>query len=179
VAPVSAVLPTGHVVSPEELVPASGPLAETVVIAGLPLADLPAGVQLRIGQAVLELLDESGDAGIADVAERGRPRAARVVAGGVVRAGDPVAIEAVVVPLEDSLDLHPFAPADIPEVVREYLARAHEAGLTEVRLIHGRGRGVQRDAVRRVLAGCALVAAFADAPPERGGWGATLARLRP
>jgi hypothetical protein len=176
---VSAVLPTGHVVSPDEFVPASGPLAETVVIAGLPLADLPAGVHLRVGQAVLELLDGSGDAGIADAAERGRPRAARVVAGGVVRAGDPAAIEAVVVPLEDSLDLHPFAPADIPEVVREYLARAHEAGLGEVRLIHGRGRGVQRDAVRRVLGECAVVAAFGDAPPERGGWGATIARLRP
>jgi Smr domain len=179
VAAVSAVLPTGHVVSPEELVPASGPLAETLVVAGLPLADLPAGVRLRIGQAVLELLDEAADHGVTDVGVGGRPRAARVLAGGIVRAGDAVAIEAVVVPLEDSLDLHPFAPADIPEVVREYLARAREARLTEVRLIHGRGRGVQRDTVRRVLAECALVAAFADAPPERGGWGATIARLRP
>jgi hypothetical protein len=176
---VSAVLPAGRVVSPGELVPAPGPLAETLVIAGVPLADLPAGVRLRIGAAVLELLGGTGLAGIADVAERDRPRAARVVAGGVVQAGDPVTIEAVVVPLEDSLDLHPFAPADVPDVVREYLARAREAGFAEVRLVHGRGRGVQREAVRRVLAGCSLVAAFADAPPERGGWGATIARLRP
>jgi hypothetical protein len=165
-------------VSPGALVPASGPLVETVVVAGLPLEDLPAGVHLRIGQAVVELLDGSGDPGVADVAERDRPRAARVVEGGPVRAGDPVTIEAVVVPLEDSLDLHPFAPAEIPDVVREYLGRAREAGFAEVRLIHGRGRGVQRDAVRRVLTGSDLVAAFADAPPERGGWGATIARLR-
>ena len=134
----------------------------------------PAGVQLRDGQAVLELLEESGDAGIADVTERGRPRAAPASSWAAsCQAGDPVAIEAVVVPLDETLDLHPFAPADIPEVVREYLTPAHEAGLAEVRLIHGRGRGVQRDAVRRILAGCALVTAFADARPERGGWGAT------
>ncbi len=63
-------------------------------------------------------------------------------------------------------------------MVADYLDAAHARGFTEVRLIHGRGRGVQREIVRAVLARHPLVAGFADAPPERGGWGATLVRLR-
>ena len=85
---------------------------------------------------------------------------------------DPVRI-----PIEDALDLHAFAPRDIPSVVDEYLTEAHARGFAEVRLIHGRGIGVQRRIVRSVLAKHPLVAAFADAPPERGGFGATLVRL--
>ena len=84
----------------------------------------------------------------------------------------------VVVPIEDAIDLHPFAPRDIPSVVESYLDAAHQAGFTEVRLIHGRGRGVQRARVRQVLSQHPLVASFGDAPPERGGPGATLAWLR-
>ena len=83
------------------------------------------------------------------------------------------------IPIEDALDLHAFAPRDIPAVVADYLDAAHARGFTEVRLIHGRGIGVQRRIVRSVLAAHPLVAGFADAPPERGGWGATLVRLRP
>jgi DNA-nicking Smr family endonuclease len=84
----------------------------------------------------------------------------------------------VVLPIEDAIDLHPFAPGEIPSVVRSYLEAAHEAGFREVRLIHGRGRGVQRARVRQVLAAHPLVERYADAPPERGGPGATLAWLR-
>ncbi len=84
----------------------------------------------------------------------------------------------VVLPVEDALDLHPFAPADIPDVVWDYVDQAHAAGFREVRLIHGRGIGVQRERVRSVLARHPLVERFADAPPERGGWGATVAVLR-
>jgi dsDNA-specific endonuclease/ATPase MutS2 len=84
----------------------------------------------------------------------------------------------VAVPIEDALDLHPFAPAEIPDVVRSYLEAAVEAGLDEVRLIHGRGIGVQRERVQAVLAASPLVVRFADAPAERGGRGATLAWLR-
>jgi DNA-nicking Smr family endonuclease len=84
----------------------------------------------------------------------------------------------VEVPIEDALDLHPFAPAEIPSVVVSYLAAAREAGFREVRLIHGRGQGVQRRRVRDVLAESPLVERFADATPERGGWGATLVWLR-
>ena len=85
--------------------------------------------------------------------------------------------EPVVLPIEDALDLHPFAPREIPAVVESYLEAAADAGFREVRLIHGRGQGVQRAIVRRVLAASPLVARFADAPPERGGRGATLAWL--
>jgi DNA-nicking Smr family endonuclease len=84
------------------------------------------------------------------------------------------------VPLEEELDLHSFAPRDIPSVVEEYVRACRERGLTLVRLVHGRGRGVQRAEVRRVLARMtAEVEAFADAPPASGGWGATLVTLRP
>ena len=87
--------------------------------------------------------------------------------------------EPVVVPIEDALDLHPFAPREIPSVVESYLEAAVEAGFREVRLIHGRGRGVQRERVRAVLAASPYVAHFDDAPPARGGFGATIAWLRP
>src|SRR5688572_33223011 len=83
-----------------------------------------------------------------------------------------------VVPIEDSIDLHGFQPRDIPSVVEEYLLAAHEMGFGEVRLIHGRGTGFQRHRVRQVLEASALVERFADAPPQRGGWGATLVWLK-
>ncbi len=86
--------------------------------------------------------------------------------------------EPVRVPLEDSLDLHSFQPRDVRSVVEEYLAQAHARGFTEVRLIHGRGIGAQRAMVQSLLAGHPLVAAWADAPEDRGGRGATLVRLR-
>ena len=76
----------------------------------------------------------------------------------------------VVVPIEDALDLHAFAPREIPSVVESYLEAALEAGFHEVRLIHGRGRGVQRRRVHEVLSASPLVERFADAPPERGGY---------
>ncbi len=86
--------------------------------------------------------------------------------------------EPVRVPIEDSLDLHSFQPRDVRSVVEEYLAQAHARGFTEVRLIHGRGIGAQRAMVQSLLAGHPLVAAWADAPEDRGGRGATLVRLR-
>ncbi len=97
------------------------------------------------------------------------------------RAGRAAAVgdEPVRIPIEDALDLHAFAPRDIPSVVAEYLEAAHARGFTEVRLIHGRGVGVQRRIVRALLADHPRVAAFADAPPDRGGFGATIVRLKP
>jgi dsDNA-specific endonuclease/ATPase MutS2 len=85
---------------------------------------------------------------------------------------------AVQLPLEDSIDLHPFAPRDVRSVVDGYLEEAAKAGYTEVRLIHGRGVGSQREAVRTVCARHPRVATYADATPESGGWGATIAHLR-
>jgi DNA-nicking Smr family endonuclease len=79
------------------------------------------------------------------------------------------------VPIEDSLDLHAFQPRDIPSVVEEYVRAAHEAGLREVRLIHGRGTGVQRGIVQAALEKHPLVTAFHDAPESH--LGATVATL--
>src|SRR3970040_1565154 len=81
--------------------------------------------------------------------------------------------EPVSLPIEDSLDLHPFAPKDVRPGVEEYLREAVLRGFSEVRLIHGRGIGLQRASVQGLLAGHPLVERFFDAPPERGGWGAT------
>jgi DNA-nicking Smr family endonuclease len=85
----------------------------------------------------------------------------------------------VVLPVEDALDLHPFSPKEIPSVVESYLEVAREAGFREVRVIHGRGKGVQKRRVESVLARSDHVEQFAEAPPERGGWGATLVWLKP
>jgi DNA-nicking Smr family endonuclease len=86
--------------------------------------------------------------------------------------------EPLEVPIEDSLDLHAFAPRDVRPVVDEYLKEAAARGFREVRLVHGRGVGVQRASVQSLLAGHPLVERFFDAPPERGGWGATIVVLR-
>ena len=86
---------------------------------------------------------------------------------------DPVEL-----PIEDSLDLHSFLPRDVPSVVDEYLRAAHARGFREVRLIHGRGIGVQRGVVQTLLRHHPLVADFGDAPEERGGRGATIVRMR-
>ncbi|HEV2054185.1 MAG TPA: Smr/MutS family protein [Methylomirabilota bacterium] len=86
---------------------------------------------------------------------------------------DPVSL-----PIEDSLDLHSFVPTDVRPVVEEYLKEAAARGFREVRLIHGRGIGVQRASVQGLLAGHPLVERFFDAPPERGGWGATVVVLK-
>jgi DNA-nicking Smr family endonuclease len=86
--------------------------------------------------------------------------------------------EEVELPLEDSLDLHSFAPRDVRSVTESYLEQAVEAGLVEVRVIHGRGIGAQRQIVRELLARHPDVLHFEDAGPERGGWGATVVRLR-
>ncbi len=80
------------------------------------------------------------------------------------------------VPIEDHLDLHAFSPRDIKSVVEEYVNAAHEAGLREVRLIHGRGKGIQRGIVQQALERHPLVEEFWDAAETH--LGATVARLR-
>jgi DNA-nicking Smr family endonuclease len=87
--------------------------------------------------------------------------------------------DAVELPITGDLDLHTFAPRDVPSLVEDYVRACREKGIRRLRLVHGRGRGVQRAEVRRVLARLSEVAAFMDAPPERGGWGATLVELYP
>jgi DNA-nicking Smr family endonuclease len=87
-------------------------------------------------------------------------------------------LEPVELPITDVLDLHSFRPAEVPDVVREYLDAAYEKGFRALRIIHGRGIGVQRLAVRTLLGRDPRVEAFGDAPAEAGGWGATWVRLR-
>ena len=81
------------------------------------------------------------------------------------------------IPIEDALDLHAFAPRDVKSVVEEYVNAAHEAGLRQVRLIHGRGKGIQRGIVQQALERHPLVDEFWDSAESH--LGATVARLRP
>ena len=83
-----------------------------------------------------------------------------------------------VIPIEESIDLHLFRPSEIGDVAEGYLEAAIEKRFREVRLIHGRGKGVQRDRIQRLLLKHPGVERFADAPGDRGGWGATIAWLR-
>ena len=83
----------------------------------------------------------------------------------------------VKIPIEDSLDLHTFQPRDIPDLLEDYLAECLQAGLYSVRIIHGKGKGVQKRRVQALLRNNPLVSSYKDAPPEAGGWGATLVEL--
>ena len=85
--------------------------------------------------------------------------------------------EPFLVPVTGELDLHAFAPRDVPSVVAEYVRACREKGILRVRLVHGRGKGVQRAEVRRTLRSLSGVASVADAPPASGGWGATVIEL--
>ena len=86
-------------------------------------------------------------------------------------------MEPVKIPIEDILDLHTFLPRDIPNLLEDYLAECLEAGLFSVRIIHGKGHGVQKRRVQSLLKKNPMVLSFKDAPPEAGGWGATLVEL--
>jgi len=86
---------------------------------------------------------------------------------------DPVEIE-----ITDVFDLHTIQPREVKAVVEEYLFQAREKGFRSVRIIHGKGIGVQRELVRSVLESTPFVLSFCDTPPEAGGWGATIAHLK-
>jgi dsDNA-specific endonuclease/ATPase MutS2 len=86
---------------------------------------------------------------------------------------DPIEIE-----ITDVFDLHTIPPRDVKRVVEEYLSIAREKGFRSVRIIHGKGVGVQRDMVRSILARTPFVFDWTDAPPEAGGLGATIVRFR-
>ena len=85
---------------------------------------------------------------------------------------EPVEIE-----ITDSLDLHSFSPQDIRAVVEAYLPEAHKRGFAVVRIIHGKGVGVQREIVRKVLSETDFVKGFKNAPEFSGSWGATIVQL--
>lgn len=86
--------------------------------------------------------------------------------------------EPIAIPIEDSIDLHSFSPEDIPSVVEEYIEQCVRHGIYEVRVIHGRGKGIQRRIVRSLLENHPRVVSLKDAPAEAGGWGATVVVLK-
>lgn len=87
--------------------------------------------------------------------------------------GEPVRI-----PITDVFDLHSVPPRDVEGIVEAYLEEAQRLGLKALRIIHGRGIGVQREMVRAVLERTPFVVSYSDAPAEAGGWGATTVTLR-
>lgn len=86
-------------------------------------------------------------------------------------------LEPVTLEITDVIDLHTIHPKDVKRVVEEYLEQVHQAGFDCVRIIHGKGIGVQREIVRTVLARTSFVESWTDAPPDAGGLGATIVRL--
>jgi len=86
--------------------------------------------------------------------------------------------EPVTIPITDVFDLHTIQPRDVKLVVEEYLNEARRLGFRSVRIIHGKGIGVQREMVRTILGRTPFVLDWTDAPPEAGGLGATIVRLR-
>jgi DNA-nicking Smr family endonuclease len=87
-------------------------------------------------------------------------------------------LEPVRLPIEDVLDLHTFSPRDVPELLEDYFDECLKAGILSVRLIHGKGSGLLKKKVHTLLKSNPLVASFKDAPPDAGGWGATLVELQ-
>lgn len=85
--------------------------------------------------------------------------------------------EPVALAIEDVFDLHTIAPRDVKRAVEEYLREARAAGFPSVRIIHGKGKGVQREMVRSILKRTPFVRDWTDAPPEAGSWGATIVFL--
>jgi dsDNA-specific endonuclease/ATPase MutS2 len=88
-------------------------------------------------------------------------------------------MEPIQIPIEDVLDLHTFRPQDIADLLENYFDECIKAGILSVRVIHGKGKGIQKKQVHRILQKSPQVKSFKDAPPEAGGWGATLVELMP
>jgi DNA-nicking Smr family endonuclease len=87
------------------------------------------------------------------------------------------AMKPVRIPIEDVIDLHTFRPQDLAPLIEDYIDACLQAGFSSVRIIHGKGRGIQKQRVRELLRRSPHVVSFQDAPPEAGGWGATMVAL--
>ncbi|MCP4748358.1 MAG: Smr/MutS family protein [Desulfobacteraceae bacterium] len=87
-------------------------------------------------------------------------------------------MEPVQIPINGELDLHTFQPKQIPDLLDDYLRACFEKDILQVRVIHGKGKGVQKARIRALLSRHPLVARFSDAPMDSGGWGATLVELK-
>ena len=79
--------------------------------------------------------------------------------------------------IEDVLDLHTFRPKDVPNLLEDYFTECIKDGIYSVRIIHGKGKGIQKRRVRGLLEKNSMVRSYSEAPPEAGGWGATLVEL--
>jgi dsDNA-specific endonuclease/ATPase MutS2 len=88
-------------------------------------------------------------------------------------------MEPIQIPIEDVLDLHTFRPKDIADLLENYFDECIKADIFSVRVIHGKGKGIQKRQVHRILQKNPQVKSFKDAPPEAGGWGATVVDLMP
>jgi dsDNA-specific endonuclease/ATPase MutS2 len=84
-----------------------------------------------------------------------------------------------VLPIDGVLDLHTFSPRDVPDLLDDYFAACLEKRILDLRIIHGKGKGILRDRVRSILARHPLVQGWTETPLEAGSWGATLVRLKP
>ncbi len=87
-------------------------------------------------------------------------------------------MEPVNLPIEDVLDLHTFQAREVPELLEDYFSECIKAGIYSVRIIHGKGKGIQKKRVHALLRRNPMVRSFQDAPPEAGGWGATVVELK-
>ena len=88
-------------------------------------------------------------------------------------------MEPIEIPIDGTLDLHTFKPKELPYLLDDYLEACLDAGILTVRIIHGKGTGVLKQRVKSILSRHKLVLSYQDAPPEAGGWGATIVQLKP
>ncbi|MBN1932082.1 MAG: Smr/MutS family protein [Desulfobacterales bacterium] len=95
-----------------------------------------------------------------------------------IRQKDSIIVKPVKIPIEDVIDLHTFRPQDITDLLSDYFEACIEAEIYSVRVIHGKGQGILKQRVQSLLNKCSMVKSFAPAPPEAGGWGATLVKLK-
>lgn len=87
-------------------------------------------------------------------------------------------MQPVKIPIEDTLDLHTFKPKDMPDLFVDYFSACIDADIYSIRIVHGKGRGILKKRVQGLLKKNLMVKSFQDAPPEAGGWGATLVELK-
>jgi DNA-nicking Smr family endonuclease len=87
-------------------------------------------------------------------------------------------MQPVKIDIEDVLDLHTFKPSDVPDLLEDYILECIRAGIFFMRIIHGKGKGIQKKRVQKLLKNNPKVESYQDAPPEAGGWGATLVELK-
>jgi DNA-nicking Smr family endonuclease len=87
-------------------------------------------------------------------------------------------VQPVKIPIEDTLDLHTFKPKDVPDLFVDYFSACVDADIYSIRIVHGKGRGILKKRVQGLLKKNLMVKSFQDAPPEAGGWGATMVELK-